>query len=246
MIFAGSGSNLTIIRILAAEFQKKVPHFKIKVPPSIGSTGGINAVASGKITVGLISRPLRKKETQFDLRVIPYAQTAVVIAANPTVTDDNINSTDLVDIYNGTKNHWSDGQEIIVLSREPGDSLTQVFGEKIPGFKKAYDESQEAKRWKTLFTDQESDAALATTSGAIGFSDMGLIITEKVKIKPLKVDGIAPTNENVKNGKYPFNKTLAFVFPKQEISPEVQAFIDFVKSSEAEKILEAHGFIPLK
>ena len=246
VVFAGSGSNLSMIRILAAEFQKTAPELKIKVPPSIGSTGGINAVLDGKITVALISRPLREEEQKFGLRVIPYAQTAVVIGAHPTVSDDNVTYTDLIDIYKGTKTRWSDGEEIIVLSRDPGDSLIFVLQQNVPGFKEVYAESQEAKRWMTLFTDQESNQVLADTEHAIGLADLGVIITEKVKVKVLQVHGIAPTAENVTNGKYPFAKTLAFVLPPREISPEVGAFIDFVRSREGAKILSSYGFIPVQ
>ncbi len=246
MIFAGSGTNLYITRILAAEFAKSNPDIKIEVPASMGSTGGISAIIDGKITVALASRPLKKSEKKFGLRVIPYAQTAVVIGVNQAVKDDNITSADLIDIYKGTKTRWSDGQEIIVLTREPGDSLILILEKNIPGFKQVYRESQAAQRWKTLFTDQEMSETLTKIDFAIGLSDTGLIISEKRDIKILKLNGIAPNAENVKNRKYPLNRVLTFVLPKEEISPEARAFIDFVRSESGAKILEANGYFPVK
>ncbi len=247
LIFAGSGANLSITRILAREFNKSNPNIKIEVPSSIGSTGGINAVIDGQITVALASRPLREKEKKIGLRVIPYAQTAVVIGANSSVIDDNITFIDLLNIYKGTKTRWSDGQEIIVLSREPGDSSNLILFNNIPGFKEVYEQSQKDRRWQTFFTDQENNQALVKTPFAIGLTDTGLIANEQPNIKVLKVNGISPTAENVIDGKYLLTKTLSFILPSNsEIPFDVQAFIDFVRSSEGEKILKKHGYFPVR
>lgn len=62
------------------------------------------------------------------LTVVPYAQTAIAISTHPTVAQDGITSSELIQIYKGTKSQWQDGQEIIVLTREAGDSsITSAF-----------------------------------------------------------------------------------------------------------------------
>lgn len=76
------------------------------------------------------------------LTVVPYARTALVIGAHPTVLDDGITSKKLVEVYQGTKSRWQDGQKIVVLTRELGDSIITVLEQKIPEFKQAYAESQ--------------------------------------------------------------------------------------------------------
>ena len=110
LTFAGSGTNLPIIRALAEAFRRAHPDVNIDVPASIGSTGGIRAAAEGAIAVGLISRPLRDREKGLGLIVVPYARTAVVIGAHPTVADDGITFEDLVSIYRGVKSRWKDGE----------------------------------------------------------------------------------------------------------------------------------------
>lgn len=57
LVFAGSGVNLEITRLLAAEFKKSHPNSEINVPRSTGSPGAIQAAADGAIAVGMISRP---------------------------------------------------------------------------------------------------------------------------------------------------------------------------------------------
>ena len=98
LVFAGSGVNLQIVRLLAEAFKQSHPDEfqKIDVPTTIGSTGAIQAVADGAITVGLISRPLKDQEKKLGLTVVPYAQTATAIATHPSVAEDGITSSELI------------------------------------------------------------------------------------------------------------------------------------------------------
>lgn len=101
LVFAGSGVNLQIVRLLAEAFKKSHPDEfrKIDVPATIGSTGAIQAAADGAITVGLISRPLKEQEKKLGLTVVPYAQTATAIATHPSVAEDGLTSSELIQIY---------------------------------------------------------------------------------------------------------------------------------------------------
>jgi len=169
----------------------------------------------------------------------------VVSGLRRSVGNINVAFNYLENIYRGAKTQWRDGREIIVLSREPGDSSNEVLEEQVPGFQSAYEQSQQAKRWITLFTDQDGNRALASTQYAVGLSDLGAITVERLPIKPLKVNGIAPTLENLQTGQYPLVKTLFFVLPPTELPTDAQAFIDFVGSNEGAKILRANGYLPL-
>lgn len=244
LVFAGSGTNLPITRLLAEAFRQRHPECTIEVPASIGSTGGIRAAADGGIALGLISRPLKSHEQALGLTSVPYARTAVVIGAHPTVGDNDITFSEFLEIYKGTKTRWQDGREIIVLTREPGDSSTEVLEQTIPGFKEVFAESQKAKRWATFFKDQEMNQALTTTPAALGLSDLGAITAERLPIKVLKVNGVLPTPDNIRSGHYPLVKTLSFVFAPTKLAPGTQAFLDFVRSPEATQLLATHGYLP--
>jgi len=244
LVFAGSGSNLAITRVLAEAFGRVHPEIRIEVPASLGSTGGILAAVDGAIAVALVSRPLREQEKGLGLTVVPYARTAVVIGAHPSVADDGISLEDLVQIYKGTKSRWKDGREIIVLTREPGDSSIEVLERTIPGFKEAHTESHRARRWFTFYTDQEMGRALAKTPHAIGVSELGAITVERLPIKALRVNGVFPTPETVASGGYPLVKTLAFVFRKETLPTGARAFLDFVRSKQGERLLRSSGLLP--
>jgi phosphate transport system substrate-binding protein len=249
LVFAGSGVNLQIIRLLAEAFRKSHPDEfkKIDVPATIGSTGAIQAAADGAIAVGLISRPLKEQEKKLGLTVVPYAQTAIAIATHPSVAEDGITSSELIQIYKGTKSHWQDGQQIVVLSREEGDSSILVLEKKIPRFKEMFADSNHAKFWSTLYKDQDMERVLARTPYTIGFVDTGTITAERVSsIKVLKFNSVSPTPENVSSGKYPLVKNLAFVFRKDRLPANAKAFLNFIHSREGEKILRANAYLPVE
>lgn len=244
LVFAGSGANLAIVRRLADSFERARLGVRVEVPPSIGSTGGIRAAADGAIAAGLISRPLTAPEKALGLAIVPYARTALVIGAHPTVADEEITLADLVKIYRGQKARWRDGREIVVLTRQPDDSYTVELERRVPGFKEAYADSHRARRWIIVFTDQAMNRKLAQTPFALGFTDLGTMTIERLPIKALKVDGTPPTPESIRSGRYPLFLTLSFVFRPEKLPGGARAFIDWVRSSEGERVLRADGFAP--
>lgn len=246
LVFAGSGTNLPIVRVLAKEFEKRHPGVRIDVPASIGSSSGIKAAADGAIALGLTSRALKESEKKQGLEVIAFARTPIIIGVNQSVAEKNISYAEIIDIYRGKKNRWQNGREIIVLTREPSDSSIEAMNSVIPGFRETYEESQKSKRWITLIKDLEMNETLARTTDAIGFSDLGAIKIEGHRIKPLAVNGVSPAVNNLESGAYPLFKPLLFVFHKERIPPAAGKFIAFVRSKEGAKIMRANGYLPEK
>jgi phosphate transport system substrate-binding protein len=245
LIAAGSGVNLGITRLLAEAFTKGHPQIKITVPGSIGTRGAIKATAESAISIGLISRPLEKEELTMGFTARRYARVPIVLAAHPNVKDEGITSQELIEIYKGTKTQWKDGNQIIVQAREKSDSGFLILQDKIPGFKEVYRESHEAKRWTLFYTDQEANQAIEKTPYAISVSDLGMIKTEQLKIKVLKINGIAPTPENLLNGSYPLERELIFIYLEKSLPKELKGFLAFVSSDAGRKILKSHGYLPV-
>lgn len=243
---AGSGVNLGITRLLATAFMKENPDITITVPGSIGSRGAIKAAAEGAIPLGLTSRPLKEEEKSTGLAQRPYALVAIVIGADPAVPDDNITSQELVDVYKGTKTKWKDGNPIIVQAREKRDSGFMVLQNAIPGFREAYTEAHEQKRWTLYYNDQSSNHALSHTPYAIGVTDLGMISTEHLNIKVLNLNGISPDPENVANGTYPLSRKLSFVYLPDKLPDAAKKFMDFTTTDAAGEILKANGFAPVQ
>lgn len=244
LVLAGSGSNLPAIRLLVKAFNRLHPGIHMEAPTNIGSDGAIRAVTDGAISIGLISRPLLGAEKNLGLAVVPYARTVVVIGVHPLVKDDGITFNELNSIYQGNKTTWKDGHKIIVLSREPGESSIYVLEENVPGFREAYADSIKHNRWSIILKDEGMNQKIQTLNDSIGFSDMGAITTQKLNIKVLKLNGIYPSAKNVLNGSYSLYKTLSFVYRPDKLTPDMQAYMSYVCSTEGKNILVNNGYIP--
>lgn len=241
LTIAGSGSNLPITQKLIDEYAKKTG-IKLKMANSIGTEGAITALKANQLDIGLISRPLSQGEKKVGLIQKKYARIAIVLGVNFEVPDETITSEDLVKIYKGTKNKWKNGEMIIVLSREDGDSSTKILEDKIPNFKQAFNESMKVKRWAIHYSDIEEATAIANTNDSFGITNLTTAL--KLNIKPLKINGIPPTLDNIKNGKYPFYKDLYFSY-KEPLSDQGKKFLEFVFSPEGQNIMSKNNCIPM-
>jgi len=242
--FAGCDANLAITRLLGRAFTRTRPHVRIQLE-TVGSTNGIALAAAGAIHIGLSSRPLRDGEEGRGLTFRPYARTAVVVGADPDLPEVAVTSADLLGLYRGTKQRLGNIPEVALLTREEGDSSVVTLKQTLPGFAEAYAAGAKAHHWTVLYSEPTMHEALLMLPFALGLSDLGTITIERLPIKALTVDGVAPTLENVASGRYPFVKTLAFVWREDVLPASGRAFVEFVRSPEAAAILTAHGYLPV-
>jgi len=241
---AGSGSNLPLTRELAEAFVRRRPTRRVLVFESIGSTGGVAAARDRVIDLGLISRPLRPAEDELGLIVFPYARVAVAAAVNLGVADDQLRAADLVEIYAGRRRTWRDGQPIIVLQRERGDSSHLAVAAVVPGFEAANDAAYRAGRWRVLYNDRAMHEALASTPGAIGLIDVSATQTQALALGLLRIDGVPPVEDSLPAARYPFTKQLAFVSPEPPVGLAAE-FIDFIASGDGQAIIRRAGYQPI-
>jgi phosphate transport system substrate-binding protein len=239
---AGSGSNLPLTRALA-EAHAETERVQLVVHESVGSRGGIRAVHDGVIHIGLVSRSLVADEQDLGLVVTPYARSPVVVAVNASVPDEGLTSEELLDVYRGVKTRWSDGSRVVVLHREQGDSSHRAVERHLPELAAISDEAHREGRFRVLYDDAAMEEALVSTPGGIGLYGLGRIPTD-LPIKALRIDGIAPTVANVRQGTYPFAKDLAFVTTK-EPAKLASGFLRFVFSESGQLLVRERGYLPL-
>ncbi len=241
---AGSGSNIPLTRALAEQFHAAHPELHVVVFASIGSTGGVHAAYDDVIDLGLVSRPLRDSEVALNLLVTPYARVPVVVAVNLGVPDESLSPGELVEIYAGRRTAWSDGTPIVVLQRERGDSSHEAVAAALPGFAEANEAAYREDRWRVVDSDQAMQEALSITAGAVGVFDLGAIVLQRLPVKPMRLDGIDPSEASVQSRRYPFSKDLAFVSVDQPGGAAAE-FMRFVDGEQARRLMRASGYIPL-
>lgn len=241
LIIAGSGSNIPHIRILVDKFNA-IYNLDLRVPNSIGSVGAIKGVSEGSIDLGFTSRPLSEAERATGLQEIQYAKMGLIIACHDDVPDNDVSVEELIQIYRGEKTAWSNGKWIVPLTMYLGDSTNEVLIADIPGFKETLTNAIQTKRALEFYNNQSLDLALGNTPSSIGFTN--LVPRQGSGVKTMKLNGIAPSKENILNGSYRWTKNVYFIY-KDPLNKDVKEFIDFTFSDQGRQLLEANGSIPL-
>lgn len=243
-VMAGSGSNLPVTTKLAAAYYLKTG-IKIDVPGSIGSDGAINAVKEDSMELGLISKHLTAAELATGLKELPYAQVAVVFGAHRAAPDSNLTDSDIIAIISGSKTTWADGTPIQVFLRQNNDSSNLVLYDVIPGYKQALINAYDKQLWQIIYRDSDMSEAIKDHKGAWGLTVSTEIAKEGVQTKPLAYNGVAPTNENIRNGTYKLTENLSFIY-KEPLSNRAVNFLEYVFSDEGQSILEKWGSSPVR
>ena len=131
---------------------------------------------------------------------------------------------------------FDENKNISVVAREDGSGTKSAFME-IIGLKGKTDVSG-------VIVATGTAAVLQEVKGnplAIGYDSLGYI-TDEVKV--LKVDGVEPTLENIKNGSYKISRPLNVVYQESKVASEVNtAFLTFLQSSDAQTIISDNGYV---
>lgn len=134
---------------------------------------------------------------------------------------------------------FDENKNISVVAREDGSGTKSAFME-IIGLKGKADVSG-------VIIGANTAAVLNEVKGnplAIGYDSLGYVTDE---VKMLKVDGVAATVENVKNGTYKISRPLNVVYQESKVASEVNtAFLTFLQSSDAQTIISDNGYVSTK
>ena len=132
--------------------------------------------------------------------------------------------------------------EITVVSREDGSGTRGAFIE-LFGIEEKDAEGNKIDNTTAAAEITNSTAVMMTTvagnENAIGYVSLGSL---NESVKALKVDGVAPSAEGVKDGTYkiarPFN-----VVTKDGISEVAQDFLNYIMSDEGQQVVEENGYV---
>lgn len=239
---SGTGDSQALLRILAAKFEKEHPGAVIEIPDSIGSSGGIKAVAEGRSVLGRVARPIKDKEKAYNLNYKVFAYSPVVFTVNPGVRGvDSLSFEQIVDIFSGKLTSWSElggsKKKIYVAQREEGDSSRSAIEENIPGWKgiKLYS-------GEIIYNTPELISVIAKYDGTIGYAPLSMAGSAELIL--LKINGVYPSLENIKDGSYKLKTPFALIW-KGELKGLAKEFFDFILSPQGQKIIAENGAVPI-
>jgi phosphate transport system substrate-binding protein len=247
---SGSSTVMPLAELSAEEFNLIQDNYHVSV--TSGGTGvGIVDAAEGRSDIAMASREIQLVERQrYETSTkkfieVPIGFDAICLVVSPEVYDSGvtrITKDELKQIYAGDITNWEElggpNTEIFVIGRKPGSGTRDTFDETIM-------ESKESETPGTIIEAADSSevkTAIQGSDNAIGY--VGYSYVMKGDTKVVSLDGIQPTIENIKNGTYALARKL-YLITLGEPKPGAKAFIDYILSSDGQKIATENGFIPI-
>ena len=185
------------------------------------------------------------KGVEFDM--IPIGREAFVFIVNKDNPLDNIAVEQIRGVYSGAITDWSqlgvEGVGPIVAYQRPKNSGSQTALEALMGDTPLMEAPQGVVAWD--MGDIVDTVEYRNLPNAIGYS-FRFFCTEMMgsDVKLLAVDGVQPTEANIRNGSYPITSTLYAIRLKGNDNPNVVALLDWIQSPQGMELVEKSGYTP--
>lgn len=237
-ILIGSSSTQQLYEEMGLEFSKKFSNINF-IKTGGGSSEAVLAVKKNIANVGDLSRELTTKEKKYGFYAKTIAQDMIAICVNKNNPIKNISTEDLKKIFTKKIKNWAEiggKNSLISLIGRDDASGTRLAFEKILNSKlpPSYDVILETNG-KVKFKIQNDEDSI----GYLSFSSCDDLI------KPLYIDGVAPTIKNVLNSTYFFKHPLIQITKSEPKDKITKAWFNFVHSKEGAKIIERNKFIAI-
>jgi phosphate transport system substrate-binding protein len=234
----GTGSATKLLEQLAGPFTAETDA-KVKVIPSLGSSGGIRALTDGVLDIAVSGRPLKPEETNKGLAIGFQVRTPMVLATSHP-NPNGLTREGVATVFSAQNPSWGDGTAIRVILRPRSESDTAILGQLFPGLASAMETARKRPDVPVAATDQDNADMAEQVPGSLVGSTLTQLKTEGRKLRTIAIDGVAPSLEAYERGDYPYGKTLYFVLPPTP-TPLATRFLQFLRSSEGRQLLrEAH------
>ena len=231
---AGSTALLPLVKDAAGIYQTMHPDVKISVSGG-GSGTGIAQAAAKAIDIGDsdITAPNNPELHDNRVAVIGFA-----VVTSPSLGVKNLSKAQIQDIFTGKVSNWKEvggpDQKIVVINRPRSSGTRAVFTKTLMGGK-AVDEAG--------LTEDATGTVVSvvqTTPGAISYAAFSG--THGKGINEVSIDGVAPIDDNIIDGKYPF-WSYEHMFTQGPPTGEISRFIAFVQTRG--DLLAKNGYIKI-
>jgi phosphate transport system substrate-binding protein len=238
----GSGSALDMMKPLVKAYLKANPDVGIAMEKPLGSSGALKALLAGALDIVVSSKQLKPEEIAKGAQLKGFGRTPFAIVSEKSVPKQDITTRELEAIYAGTTVKWPNGENIRLVLRPREDIDTQILRGLSPGMDSALAASLSRPGMIVAVTDPEAYNTVVRTPGGLGATGLTSIVTEKLPLNVLSLNGVKPTPKNLANGTYPLFKEFGFVTTPRT-SPAALKFLNFVYSPQGRSTAAKAGVL---
>ena len=205
-----------------------------------------------------VSDEQREKVNERGLELIltPVGREAFVFFVNSRNSVTNLTTDDIRRIYSGEVTNWQDvggRNNMIRAYQRPNESGSQTMLKQIMGDTPLVSAPLD-EIYSTMMGMYERVANYRNYRNSLGYSFLYYIrdMIGENRVKFLSVDGIAPTQENILSGEYPFANSFYAVtirrggeYLNQERAENIDKLLEWILSAQGKYLVEATGYVPV-
>ena len=243
---AGNGSGTAVLERLATLYRSHDPKVVVRaIKPPMGSKGSLRALDAGTIDLAVISVAAGEDVTKAYPRtdpLLPWLRSPMVFTGRDVVAGTGLTLEEVVDIYAGRTTKWADGRQIRLIVRHRSDVDTRILQSSAKALKQALEQAMVRIGAAYAENDLQNQHLLESTPGSLGAVPLGQLMLTGAVLQPMILDGIEPSVDNLRTGRYRIEKQLYLALP-HKMGPQVRAFVQFLQSPATLRMLEQHGFL---
>ncbi|MCC7559912.1 MAG: phosphate ABC transporter substrate-binding protein [Methanobacterium sp.] len=234
---AGSTSVQPVAEKLAEKYMEEHPNVRVDVMGG-GSGLGIRSVFQDIIAIGTSSKELKTSEKD-GLIEYPIGREGILVAVNLNNPVNSLSKSQIKDIFSGNITNWKEvggpDAKINLVVREDGSGTRSAFEDLVMNKTKVKSDA-------IVQTSTESiKVVVKQDPNAIGYISLAHMTPD---VKALKIDGISPSIETIKEGTYKLQRPFLFVTNGEPEGP-VKEFIDWCLGPEGQEIVKDEKIVPV-
>lgn len=199
---------------------------------------GFNAVVDGSTDLFFTAHPSQEQmeyaaSQGVELEVVPVGLEAFVFFVNSENPVEDLSTDEIRAIYRNEITNWSEvgGPDLVI------NPVTRVSGSGSQTMMEHFMEGNMLER-RSFFS---------MFGGSIGYSFRyyltGIVGNDSVRM--LKVNGVFPDEENIRNGTYPLTVNFYVVYRTDNDNPNVERIVDWLLSPEGQEMIGQTGYVGL-
>lgn len=252
IVVDGSSTVFRISKTAQSDFVKQNPSIDIVVE-SHGTGGGFGRYLAGEVDIVDASRPAKEEELSKAIGDLEWVQhkvayDGITVVVNPA--NDFVNELSLDQL----KKIWESGSKVVtwkdINPSWPDRKIMFFSPDKDSGtfeyFTEAVNHKSRSQRDGCQMSPDDNVLirGVAGDKDSIGYFGFAYYKANESKLKAVKVNGVIPTKESIKDGSYPALTRPLFIYVKNSAMdrPEVKSFVDYYLGNLAE-IVEKSGYV---
>jgi phosphate transport system substrate-binding protein len=252
----GSDTIVNLALAWAERYHAIRPDVRIAVTGG-GSGTGIAALVNGTVDIANASRSMKPEELEAarenGIEPVEFviARDAIAIIVHPSNPVDTLTLQQLSDIFSGNVDNWQEigGEDrpIVRLSRETNSGTHVYFLEEVVRLGREEDDTLFSRDTLLLPSSEGIGTEVRQNPNAIGYDGLGYV-TEEMKTIAVGYEPEGPFWEpsaaSVNAEQYPIARNL-YMYTAGEPEGHIKAYLDWVRSPEAQQIVLELGFVPI-